>query len=86
MTTMVAAVYDALGEAGASEEKARRAVEALTGHDERFVRIEQRITALEARVASLASELVSLRWVVSTMGGLILALQIAMLAKLFVHG
>lgn len=93
MTTMVAEIYDALREAGASEDKARRAAEALAGYDDRFGKLEQRMSAIEgrmiaieARVASLVSELTSLKWVVSTMGGVIIAMQIAIFIKLFIHG
>jgi hypothetical protein len=85
---MVAEVYDALREAGASEEKARRAAEAMTGYDERFARIEgamagvdARLTVLDGRLAGLSSEVASLRWMV----GVIAALQIAILVKQFIH-
>lgn len=88
MTTMVAEVYDALREAGASEEKARRAAEALAGHDERFTRldgriaaVEGRMTALEGRMAAIEARLATMQWVIA----LVCALQIAILVKLFVH-
>jgi len=74
MTTMVTEVYDALLEAGASEEKARRAAEVLTNYDDRFNRI-------ELQLASVKSEMSLLRWVT----GSTLALVVAVLVKLFVH-
>jgi hypothetical protein len=40
MATMISEVYDALKDAGASEEKARKAAEVLASYDERFNRIE----------------------------------------------
>jgi hypothetical protein len=43
MSTMIAEVYDALKEAGASEEKARKAAETLANYDTRFSRIEQEL-------------------------------------------
>jgi hypothetical protein len=39
--------YDALVEAGASEEKARAAAEAVTGFENRFARIETDLTVLK---------------------------------------
>lgn len=39
MTTMIAEVYDALKEAGASEEKARKAAETSAGYDNQFSEI-----------------------------------------------
>jgi hypothetical protein len=50
VTTIIAELYDALREAGAAEEKARKAAEALAGYDERFGRIEREIAALRAYV------------------------------------
>jgi len=40
MSTMISEVYDALKEAGASEEKARKAAEAVASYENRFARIE----------------------------------------------
>jgi hypothetical protein len=40
MSTMISEVYDALKEAGASEEKARKAAEAVASYVNRFARIE----------------------------------------------
>ena len=47
MTTMIAEVYDALIEAGASEEKARKAAEAIAGYDDRFNRIDVALTEIK---------------------------------------
>lgn len=41
MSTMISEVYDALKEAGASEDKARKAAEAIAAYENRFNRIEQ---------------------------------------------
>ena len=43
MTTMLAEVYDALIDAGASEEKARAAAEALANYDDRFAKLDVRM-------------------------------------------
>lgn len=40
MATMVSEVYDALVEAGASQEKARRAAEAVANYESRFNKLE----------------------------------------------
>lgn len=82
MTTMVAEVYDALREAGASEEKARRAAEALAQYDDRFGRIDSRLAGIEGRLTGMDARLSMLQWAV----GLLIALQIAVAVKLFVHG
>jgi septal ring factor EnvC (AmiA/AmiB activator) len=57
MSTMLIEIYDALKEAGASEEKARAAAASLAGRDqrwdevdERFQRVEQRLDNVERRL------------------------------------
>ena len=59
MSTMISEVYDALREAGASEEKARLAAEAVAQYDERFNR-------LDVRSEQLAGRLNLLQWMVGT--------------------
>ena len=51
MATMISEVYDALLEAGASEEKARKAAEAVAAYDQRFAVLETRMVELGGRVA-----------------------------------
>lgn len=46
MTTMVTEVYDALRDAGASEEKSRKAAEAIANYDSRLAAIDTRLTVL----------------------------------------
>ena len=53
MLTMISEVYDALLEAGASEEKARKAAEAVAQYDQRFAGLEQKIVQLDGRVSLL---------------------------------
>jgi hypothetical protein len=53
MTTMIAEVYDALIEAGASQEKARKAAEAIAGYESRFNEIEKRLERIEGKIALL---------------------------------
>jgi hypothetical protein len=47
MATMISEVYDALKEAGASEEKARKAAEAIASYENRFARIESDLSAVK---------------------------------------
>jgi hypothetical protein len=47
MATMIAEVYDALVSAGAPEEKARRAAEAVANYENRFGKIETDLTLLK---------------------------------------
>jgi hypothetical protein len=47
MTTMVAEVYDALLAAGAPEDKARKAAEAIAAYENRFARIEADLNLLK---------------------------------------
>lgn len=59
MSTIIKEMYDALLEAGVSEEKASKAAAAITLYDTRFTALEQRMTALEGRMARL-------EWMVGT--------------------
>jgi hypothetical protein len=46
MTIMIAELYDALKEAGASDDKARRAAETMANYDNRLAAIDTRLTLL----------------------------------------
>ncbi|MGH7963232.1 MAG: integrase [Candidatus Binatia bacterium] len=72
MGTMISEVYDALKEAGASEDKARKAAEAIAGYEDRFRRIEERLTRVEERLTML-------QWMI----GFNLAMTVAILWKVF---
>ncbi len=49
MTTMVAEHYDALRDAqGASDDKGRKAAEAIADHDDRFTGLERRMDRLQS--------------------------------------
>lgn len=52
MTIMITEVYEALVEAGASDEKARKAAEAIAGYDRHFERIDGRLNTLTWMVAT----------------------------------
>lgn len=47
MSTMISEVYDALKEAGASEEKSPKAAEAIANYENRFSRIESDLAVLK---------------------------------------
>jgi hypothetical protein len=72
MSTMISEVYDAFKEAGASEEKARKAAEAVAGYENRFAKIDERFAIMDGR-------LVLLQWMI----GFNLAMTIAILWKVF---
>jgi predicted mannosyl-3-phosphoglycerate phosphatase (HAD superfamily) len=79
MSTMIAEVYDALKEAGASEEKAKAAAVALAEYRNRFDRIEldlgsvrsdlpvikADIILLKTDLAVVKAELAMVKWIVS---------------------
>ena len=69
---MISEVYDALKEAGASEEKARKAAEAIASTENRFSRIEGELIAIRG-------EQNLLKWMI----GFNLAMTIAILWKVF---
>ena len=47
MTTMISEVYDALIEAGASQDKARKAAESLANYESRFSRVDADLLLLK---------------------------------------
>ena len=76
MSTMISEVYDAFKEAGASEEKARKAAEALTNYDARLNKIENELATFRVETKG---EFNLLRWMI----GFNLAMTIAVLWKVF---
>ena len=74
MSIMISEVYDAFVAAGAPEDKARKAAEALTGHEDRFAKIDTDLVAIRGEIALL-------KWMI----GFALALLSAMALKLFLH-
>jgi len=98
MTTTIAELYDALVAAGAPDEKARKAAEAMAGYEaygQRLGRIEsdigdmkrdiggmkRDIGELERRLSGLAGDVLLLKWML----GFVLAFQVAISLKLFLH-
>jgi len=60
MATMISEVYDALLEAGASQEKARKAAEAVANYDTRFNKVEQDLAVLRWMVGLVLAGVVGL--------------------------
>lgn len=58
MSTMIAELYDAFMDAGASEEKSRAAAKTMADYDSRFNKIDQNMALLKAAV-------VVLKWMLS---------------------
>ncbi len=77
MSTMIAEVYNAFRDTGASDEKARAAAVALTAVDHKFDALESkfdnRFNANDLRLAKIDMELAVLRWMTVTAIVLILA-------------
>ena len=76
MATMISEVYDAFKEAGASEDKARKAAEAIASYDTRFYKIESDIATLRTETRG---EFNLIRWMI----GFNLAMTVAILWKVF---
>ncbi len=72
MTMMVTEVYDALLAAGAPEDKAARAAQALASYDNRFNKV-------DADFAKVDADLALLKWMV----GLVVAGIVALITKTF---
>jgi hypothetical protein len=53
MSTMIAELYDALKDAGASEEKARAAAKTMADYDSRFNKIDQDLSLINAEITIL---------------------------------
>ena len=53
MSTLIAELYDALKEAGASEEKARAAAKTMADYDSRFNKVDQDLTLIKAEITVL---------------------------------
>ena len=62
MSTMISEVYDALKEAGASDEKARAAAEAITSQNERFTRIEHQLDKIGGDMDKIRGDIDWLKW------------------------
>ena len=73
MIVMVFELYDALKDAGASEEKAQAAAKAIVDYHTRFDQIDSKLAILEAKITIL-------QWVM----GLALAGVISLVVKAFV--
>jgi hypothetical protein len=86
MSTMITEVYDALTAAGAPDDKARAAATVLANAG--FDRIDFAIVSLKADVSVLKTDVSKLKTdvgIMKWMMGFVLAFQIAIFAKLFLH-
>lgn len=72
MATMISEVYDALKDAGASEEKARKAAEVLASYESQFAAIRNDLTTIKGDINPL-------RWMI----GFNLAFTVVILWKVF---
>ncbi|MCH8841522.1 MAG: integrase [SAR324 cluster bacterium] len=60
MSIMIAEVYEALLEAGASESKAKAAAESLAGYENRFAKIEPDLPVIKWMVGAVIAGIISL--------------------------
>jgi hypothetical protein len=60
MSIMIAEVYDAFLSAGATEDKARKASEALANYESRFIKIESDIVVLKWMCGTILAGIVAL--------------------------
>jgi hypothetical protein len=67
MALMVSEIYDALKEAGASEDKARKAAEAVAQYDSRLAAIERKLDVLTYMVGVNIVVTLGLFWKVFTL-------------------
>lgn len=72
MATMISEVYDALLSAGAPDDKARKAAEAIAAYESRFAQLDVRLTPIEGEVNLL-------KW----MSGIIIAGVASLVIKTF---
>ena len=72
MSTMIAELYDALKDAGASEEKDRAAAKTMADYDSRFNKIDQDLSLIKA-------EITILKWML----GFLVAGMVSLLFKIF---
>lgn len=72
MATMISEVYDALKEAGASEDKARKAAEVLASYESQFAAIRNDLTTIKGDINLL-------RWML----GFVLAGVVTLIFKAF---
>ena len=63
MPAMLSELYDALKEAGVSEEKARKAAEAVASYDTRFATLDGKVETLRAE---LKGEMAWVKWMLGT--------------------
>lgn len=78
MSTMISEVYDAFVEAGASQDKARKAAEAVANFEVRFSSVDQRIIPFQGdanqHFAKLEGDVTLLKWMLGVVIGGIAAL------------
>lgn len=68
MSTMIAEVYDALREAGASDEKSKAAAMAVAEYDNRFDSLDLKLASMDGELAVIKAELAMVKWIVSGVG------------------
>lgn len=73
-------VYDALIEAGATEDAARAAARALAGYENRFSQMDNRFSQIDNRFSQIDGSLALLKWMVGFNLGLTAAVLFRLLS------
>jgi hypothetical protein len=75
MATMIVELYEALKAAGAPDDKAQAAAKALAITDDRFDRVDAKVTTVDSKLAivqvelaTVKGELAMVKWIVSGIG------------------
>ena len=76
MALLVAELYDALREAKVSDDKARKAAEAVASYENRFATLDGRMIGLEGRMATLDAKVSGLDSKVTWIGSTLIALML----------
>ena len=83
MSMMISEVYDALREAGASEEKARKAAEAIAGYENCFGDVRYGLDRLDAKIDREIAEVRATQRLHSWMLGYIVLIITTLLWRVF---
>lgn len=87
MTVMITELYDALKDAGADDEKARKAAQTVAAYETRLGRIEGKLTVLLAAVGVNAAASIACFGMLVTMSGRLgeISGQLTQIAQLLHH-
>jgi hypothetical protein len=72
MTTMIVELYEALGAAGAPEDKAQAAARALADHERRFDHVDTELATIRGEIKAVEGQVVMVKWTTgATLAGIL---------------